>query len=92
MYGESGCGVPFAGLVNIASSGLQLDVVYGSLASVSSGYQSTLSAPAASHSSESPAANSAPAGLQGTFVSWKLTPVSPTMTFALGAPWRSAWP
>ena len=38
------------------------------LASVSSGHQSTLCAPAASHSSAPPAANSAPVGVQGTFV------------------------
>src|ERR1700727_1074757 len=53
---------------------------------VFNGYQSTLTAPDDSHSSTSPAANSAPAGVQGTLVSWKLTPVSPTMTFALGRP------
>src|SRR5580693_7725638 len=54
--------------------------------SVFSGHQSTLTAPDDSHSSASPAENSAPAGVHGTFVFWKLTPVSPTMTFALGSP------
>ena len=62
MYTVSGVPLP----VNIASSGLVHAVL--ALAPVSSGHQSTLCAPAASHASTSPAENSAPAGMHGTFV------------------------